>query len=128
MNSEKKILIVDDASFMRHMLKRAMGKAGDYTILEAPDGETALELFRQQRPDLVFLDISMPGMDGIEVLKQLKQMDGCLPVLMCSAIGQERKILEAMENGAADFIVKPFKEEQIIEAVCHVFPAGKEGL
>ena len=126
MKTEKKILIVDDASFMRFMLKRAIDKAGDYRILEAADGETAVELCREQKPDLVFLDISMPGMNGIEALKQLKQIDGRLPVFMCSAIGQEKKIVEAMESGAADFIVKPFKDEQIIEAVCHVFPVGKE--
>lgn len=126
MKQEKKILIVDDASFMRLMLKRAIGKAGDYTVLEAPDGETAIRICGEQEPDLVILDISMPGMNGIEVLRQLKQKNSRIPVFMCSAIGQEKKIIEAIENGASDFIVKPFKEEQIIEAVSHVFSGREE--
>ena len=112
MTQERKILIVDDASFMRLMLKRAIGRAGDYTVLEAPDGETAIRLFGEQQPELVFLDISMPGMNGIEVLKQLKQNNSSVSVFM--------------ENGASDFIVKPFKEEQIVEAVRHAFSGREE--
>lgn len=129
MSREKKILIVDDAAFMRAMLRRAIeGTGGEYRILEAQDGEKALEMYSEHSPGLVLLDISMPGINGIEVLKRLKNLDKDAFVIMCSAIGQDNMIVEAVENGAAEFIVKPFKAEQIAEALQLAFPpSGREG-
>ena len=121
MMRDKSILIVDDAAFMRMMLKRAILGAGEYQITEAENGERALEVFRESKPDLVLLDISMPGMSGINVLKEIKKIDPASHVVMCSAVGQEMIIREAIEAGALDFIVKPFKPEQIVQVLAHVF-------
>lgn len=123
MIKEKTVLVVDDAAFMRTMLRRVIEEAGAYTVEEAQDGETALSVYAKKRPGLVLLDISMPGIDGIEVLKQIMQKDPDACVVMCSAIGQERTIKDAVENGAADFIVKPFKTEQIAAALAKAYPA-----
>ena len=128
MNSERKVLIVDDAAFMRAMLKRIIREAGAYGICEAPDGETALEFYEKERPGLVLLDISMPGMNGIETLKEIRNMDREAFVIMCSAIGQEAMIREAIDNGARDFIVKPFNAEQIREALALAFQNGEPGV
>lgn len=113
----KKILIVDDALFMRTMLKRILNEAGFFDIVEAEDGEAGCEVYDKTHPDLVLLDISMPKLNGIEALKVIRKVDPNAKVVMCSAVGQEAMIVEAIENGAAEFIVKPFKKEQIIEAV-----------
>ena len=123
MINNKTVLVVDDAAFMRTMLKRVIEGAGDYTVEEAPDGEAAIRIYEEKSPGLVLLDISMPGINGIEVLKQIMQKDPGACVVMCSAIGQERMIKEAVENGASDFIVKPFKPEQIGAALLKAFPA-----
>ncbi len=128
MNSERKVLIVDDAVFMRTVLKRIIREAGGYGICEAPDGETALELYEKEKPGLVLLDISMPGMNGIETLKEIRKTDGEAFVIMCSAIGQEAMIREAIDNGARDFIVKPFKAEQILEALALAFQNEEPGV
>lgn len=122
MSREKTVLIVDDAMFMRSMLKKVIAAAGDYTVYEAGDGQAAIAAYEERHPGLVLLDISMPGMNGIDVLKALKQRDGDSCVIMCSAIGQERMIKEAVENGAADFIVKPFGAEQIAAALKKAYP------
>lgn len=111
------VLIVDDALFMRTMLKKIISGAGDYCVYEAADGAAALESYRRYKPGTVLLDISMPGMDGIEVLKRIREMDPQAYVVMCSAMGQESMIVEAMDGGAAEFIVKPFLPEHIIKAV-----------
>lgn len=126
MIKNKKILIVDDAVFMRSMLKRVINSAGAYEVLEAPNGEAALSIYREVSPDLVFLDISMPGISGIEVLRQMIGINEHALVIMCSAIGQESMIVEALDIGAADFIVKPFKPEQIAAALHKVFPGPGE--
>ena len=123
---EQGVLIVDDAMFMRMMLKKIIAGAGSYRVYEASDGESAMELYRGHRPRVVLLDISMPGMNGIEVLKQIRQEDQQAYVVMCSAIGQESMIMEAMDNGAADFIVKPFLPEHIIKALENA-PVRQEG-
>lgn len=131
MSGEKWVLIVDDAAFMRSMLKKVIAGENGFRVLEAPDGAQALKLYQEYRPGLVLLDISMPGMNGIEVLKELKKRDPMVFVIMCSAIGQESMIREALDSGASDFIVKPFKPEQITAAVRRAFPsekpAGAEG-
>lgn len=118
----KTVLIVDDAIFMRMKLKKIIEAAG-YQTLEAKDGLQALELFQKEKPDLIIMDISMPEMDGLTSLQHMMQEDPSKPVIMCSAIGQESKILEAGKLGAKDFIVKPFKDKEI-EAVLHCFLEG----
>lgn len=118
----KTVLIVDDAIFMRMKLKKIIETAG-YQTLEAKDGLQALDIFKQEKPDLVIMDISMPEMDGLTSLHHMMQYDASRPIIMCSAIGQESKILEAGNLGAKDFIVKPFKDKEI-EAVLHCFLEG----
>lgn len=127
MSERKKVLIVDDAVFMRSMQKRIIGGAGDFEVYEAGDGETAVELYEKERPGLVLLDISMPGMNGIETLKKIREINGDALVIMCSAIGQDIMIKEAIDSGARDFIVKPFNAEQIVDALKLAFPAFTEG-
>lgn len=105
---EKMILIVDDAMFMRRVVRKNLEVMGFSNITEAKDGEEAVKLFEQLRPDLVILDITMPVMSGIEALERIKKMDENAKVIMCSAVGQELMIVKALEAGAGDFIVKPF--------------------
>lgn len=112
----KKILIVDDALFMRTMLKKILRENGYQDLIEAADGNEACELYQKEKPGLVLLDISMPNKNGIDALREIREWDQEANVIMCSAVGQEAMILEAIQTGAADFIVKPFKPEQIIQA------------
>lgn len=120
MSLKQKVLIVDDALFMRTMLKRIISGAGDYEILEAGRGREGLSLYEEENPDIVFLDISMPEMNGIEVLRELKQKHPEACVVMCSAIGQESMIMESLNLGAAEFIVKPFLPEHIVKALSKI--------
>lgn len=113
----KKILIADDALFMRMMLKKMLTEAGYKEFAEAADGKEACELYQKEKPALVLMDISMPNMNGIDALKEIRNIDPEALVVMCSAVGQEAIIVEAIEAGAMDFIVKPFKSEQLIEAI-----------
>ena len=101
----KNILICDDAAFMRMM-------AG-----EAENGVKAVEKYKELSPDLVLMDITMPEMDGIQALKEIKKLDGNAKVIMCSAMGQQAMVVESIQAGARDFIVKPFQEDRVIEAV-----------
>lgn len=112
-----KILIVDDAAFMRMMVKDNLKKSGYSEFLEAGNGEEAVKLYNENRPDLVLLDITMPIMDGIEALASIKQADPNAKVVMCSAMGQEAMVVEAIKLGALDFIVKPFKPDRLIQTV-----------
>ncbi|WP_133968525.1 response regulator [Eubacterium limosum] len=114
---QNKILIVDDALFMRAMLKKILKEAGYTEIFEAANGVEACTVYEAEKPDAVLMDISMPEMNGIEALKAIVREDADAVVVMCSAVGQEAMILEAVQSGALDFIVKPFKPEQIIQAV-----------
>ena len=114
---DEKILIVDDALFMRVNLKRILTEAGYKNLLEAENGEVACRLYETEKPDLVLMDISMPVMDVIAALKNIRKQDNTAVVVMCSAVGQEAMIMESVENGAMEFIVKPFKGEQIVSAV-----------
>ena len=122
-----KVMIVDDALFMRSVLRRTLEGMSGLEVLEAAEGTEALELYTAHRPGLVLLDISMPGMNGIDVLRRIRALDGEACVIMCSAIGQENMIAEAVESGAAGFIVKPFKAEHIIKAVELAFPHRRDG-
>lgn len=117
-----KILVVDDAGFMRKMVQTHLSKAGYDEFIEGADGQQAIELYEEEKPDLVIMDITMPNMDGIEALRQIKQTDPGAKVVMCSAMGQESMVLEAIKLGALDFIVKPFKQDRIIQTVSKVLP------
>ncbi|MCI9575690.1 MAG: response regulator [Clostridiales bacterium] len=117
-----KILLVDDAGFMRMMIKNYLTKAGYTDFVEGEDGAQAVQLYQQEKPDLLIMDITMPNMDGIEALREIKKMDPGARVVMCSAMGQESMVMEAITLGAMDFIVKPFKEERIVQTVNKVLP------
>ncbi|MDD4565415.1 MAG: response regulator [Eubacteriales bacterium] len=114
------ILIVDDAAFMRMMIKDNLKKAGYSDFQEAGDGEEAMAKYMEGKPDLVLLDITMPVKDGIQALQSIKQVNPQAKVIMCSAMGQEGMVVEAIKLGALDFIVKPFKPERLIQAVRNV--------
>ncbi len=115
-----KILLVDDASFMRMMIKDALTKNGYSDIYEAADGVEAVAKYTEIHPDLVIMDITMPNMDGLGALKAIKQIDPTANVVMCSAMGQEAMVIEAIKSGAKDFIVKPFKPDRILKTVTTV--------
>src|SRR5688572_5271104 len=104
----KRILIVDDAAFMRMMIKDILTKNGYEVVGEAADGMQAVEKFKELRPDLVTMDITMPEMDGITALKEIKAVEANAVVIMCSAMGQQAMVIDAIQAGAKDFIVKPF--------------------
>ena len=113
----KRILIVDDAAFMRMMLKDILTKNGYEVCGEAENGAKALEKYRELKPDLVTMDITMPEMDGIQALKKIKEKDSAASVIMCSAMGQQAMVIESIQSGAKDFIVKPFQADRVLEAV-----------
>ena len=112
-----KILIVDDAAFMRMMIKDILTKNGYEVVAEAADGVEAVELYKSHQPDLVTMDITMPEMDGIEAVKQIKAVNPAAKVIMCSAMGQQSMVMDAIKAGANDFIVKPFQADRVLEAV-----------
>lgn len=111
------ILIVDDAAFMRMMIKDVLTKNGFAVCGEAENGAKAIEKFKELNPDLVIMDITMPEVDGIQAVKEIKKINGAAKIIMCSAMGQQAMVIEAIQAGAKDFIVKPFQAERIIEAV-----------
>ncbi len=113
----KNILICDDAAFMRMMIKDILTKNGYNVAGEAENGLKAVEKYNEIRPDLVLMDITMPEMDGIQALKKIKAADPKAVVIMCSAMGQQAMVIESIQAGAKDFIVKPFQAERVLEAV-----------
>lgn len=113
----KKIMLVDDAAFMRMMIRNTLRQNGYTDIVESSNGEEALKAYPVEHPDLVVLDITMPVMDGLETLRRLREMDSQANVVMCSAMGQEAMVMEALKLGAKDFIVKPFKPERIMKTI-----------
>lgn len=113
----KGILIVDDASFMRMMIKDILTKNGFEVLGEAENGAVAVERYKELNPDLVIMDITMPEMDGIQAVKEIKKINGEARVVMCSAMGQQAMVIEAIQAGAKDFIVKPFQADRVVEAV-----------
>ncbi len=113
----KTILIVDDAAFMRMMIKEILTKNGFDVIGEASDGAEAVEKYGELNPDLVTMDITMPEMDGITALKKIKDTDPNAKIIMCSAMGQQAMVIDAIQAGAKDFIVKPFQADRVIEAI-----------
>lgn len=112
-----KILVVDDAAFMRMMIKDILVKNGYQVVGEAADGKQAVEKYRELRPDLVTMDITMPEMDGIQALKEIRKIDPNAKVIMCSAMGQQAMVIDAIQAGAKDFIVKPFQADRVLEAI-----------
>ena len=112
-----KVLIVDDAMFMRMMLKDILSKNGYEVVGEAANGKEAIDKYIELRPDLVLLDITMPEMDGIEALKKIKMIEPKAKIIMCSAMGQQGMVVEAIQNGAIDFIVKPFQQNRVLESL-----------
>ena len=119
----KKILLVDDAAFMRKMIKDTLTKNGYTEVYEAVDGADAVEKFSEIGPDLVVMDITMPNMDGLEALKAIRAKDGSANVVMCSAMGQESMVMDAVRSGAKDFIVKPFKPDRVLKTVTSILGA-----
>jgi two-component system chemotaxis response regulator CheY len=125
-----KVLVVDDALFMRSMIKDILKNSGKYDVVgEAANGDDAIAKFKELLPDLVTMDIVMPGMDGIEATREILKHDPKARVVMCSALGQEPLVIESIAAGARDFIVKPFTPEKVIQVMDHVArgPIRREG-
>ncbi|WP_373229582.1 response regulator [Cohnella sp.] len=112
-----RILIVDDAAFMRMMIRDILTKNGYEVVGEAQDGAQAIEKYKELHPDLITMDITMPEMDGITALKEIRKLDTNAKVIMCSAMGQQAMVIDAIQAGAKDFIVKPFQADRVIEAI-----------
>ena len=112
-----RVLVVDDALFMRKMVSDALTKGGHEVIGEASNGAEAVEQYKSLGPELTTLDITMPEKDGLEALREIIAMDPQARIVMCSALGQETKVLEAIKAGAKDFVVKPFQPDRVIDAV-----------
>ncbi len=112
-----RILVVDDAAFMRMMIKEVLTKNGFDVCGEAENGAKALERYKELTPDLVIMDITMPEVNGIDALKNIKAFNAAAKVIMCSAMGQQAMVIEAIQSGAKDFIVKPFQADRVVEAV-----------
>lgn len=113
----RRILVVDDAAFMRMMIKDILTKNGYEVIGEAENGLKAIQMFKELKPDLVTMDITMPEMDGIAAVKEIKKTDSAAKIIMCSAMGQQMMVMEAIQAGARDFIVKPFQQERVVQAI-----------
>jgi len=112
-----RILVVDDALFMRTTLKKTLTDAGFDVVGEAENGQLAVESYQALKPDVVMMDITMPVMDGLTALKEIRKIAPTAKVIMCTALGQERSVMDALQSGARDYLIKPFKPEKVIEAV-----------
>jgi two-component system chemotaxis response regulator CheY len=110
-------MVCDDAAFMRMMIKDILVKNGYEIAAEAENGLKAVEQYPDAKPDLVLMDITMPEVDGIEAVRRIKALDPNANVIMCSAMGQQAMVIEAIQAGAKDFIVKPFQADRVLEAV-----------
>lgn len=111
-----KILIVDDAEFLRVRISKMLTGDG-YDVIQAENGARAVEMYKENKPDLVLMDITMPEMDGLTALKTIRGFDPSAKVIMLTALGQESVVLEAIKSGARDFIVKPFEHDRVINAI-----------
>jgi two-component system chemotaxis response regulator CheY len=116
-----RVLIVDDAMFMRRMLSDILEKGGHTVCGEASSGKEAVERYQELKPDLVTMDIIMPDMSGIEAVKEIKKADSEAKILMVSAMGQQALVLEAVQAGALDYVVKPFQPSRVLESIDRVF-------
>ena len=112
-----RVLIVDDAAFMRMMIKDILEKNGYEIAGEAANGAIAVEMYNKEKPDVVTMDITMPDMDGIEAVKNIRANDPNAKIIMCSAMGQQSMVMDAIRAGAKDFIVKPFQADRVLEAI-----------
>lgn len=121
-----KILVVDDAAFMRMMLKDILNQYGFTKVLEAKTGNEAIIMQRSDKPDVILLDLTMPDMDGLEALVKIKSANKNTKVIMCSSMGQEEVVTDCFEKGADDFIMKPFKPERVIQAVTQFITPANE--
>lgn len=117
MNSNATVLVCDDAIFMRKMIGDILAQGGYRVVGEAANGVQAIEMYKQLRPDLVTMDIIMPDMGGIDAVREIVKEDPDARILMCSAMGQQALVVEAIEAGARDFIVKPFQPARVLEAM-----------
>ncbi|MBD3107362.1 response regulator [Bacillus sp. AGMB 02131] len=115
-----RVLIVDDAKFMRMTLSNIFIKAEHNIVGEAENGRQAIEMYREHQPDLVTMDITMPEMSGLEAVKEIRKEFPDAKIIMCSAMGQQKMVVEAIEAGAKDFIVKPFDELRVTDAIRRV--------
>ncbi|MFQ5515110.1 MAG: response regulator [Myxococcota bacterium] len=113
----KRVVIADDAAFMREMLREILSDGGYEIVGEAGEGESLLRSFDELHPDVVTLDIVMPGKSGLEVLRELRARDPGVCVVMCSALGQESLVMQALEEGAREYIIKPFKPDQVLGTI-----------
>jgi two-component system chemotaxis response regulator CheY len=120
-NVAKRILIVDDAAFMRMMIKDILTKNGYEVVGEAENGTKAVQMYKELKPELVTMDITMPEMDGIQAVREIKKIDSSAKIIMCSAMGQQMMVMEAIQAGARDFVVKPFQQERVIQAIEKAF-------
>lgn len=111
------VLIADDAAFMRMMIKNILSEAGYDILGEAENGAVAVAKYKELKPDLTTMDITMPEMDGLQALKEIRAADPAARVVMCSAMGQQSMVIESIQAGAKDFIVKPFQPDRVLEAV-----------
>ncbi|MFB4162892.1 response regulator [Alteribacillus sp. JSM 102045] len=114
------VLIVDDASFMRMMIKDILVKNNFEIAGEAANGQEAVDMYNELQPDLVTMDITMPEKDGIEALKEIKSNSPDANIIMCSAMGQQAMVIDAIQAGAKDFIVKPFQADRVMDAITKV--------
>lgn len=114
---DKKIMVTDDAAFMRVLIKDALSKQGYSNVVEAADGQIACDLYDTEKHDLVFMDITMPNKTGLQALAEIRAKDPNAKVVMCSAMGQEAMVVDAIRLGAIDFIVKPFKPDRLLQIV-----------
>ena len=112
-----KVLIVDDLSFMRSVIGEMLSASGFTICGEAVDGRDAVSKYRTLKPDIVILDITMPVMDGLEALEKIKKIDADSTIVMCSSMSDQDNIIRAIQLGASDFVVKPFKKSRMISAV-----------
>jgi two-component system chemotaxis response regulator CheY len=111
------VLIADDAAFMRMMIKNILSEAGYEIAGEAENGAVAVARYKELKPDLTTMDITMPEMDGLQALKEIRSVDPAAKVVMCSAMGQQSMVIESIQAGAKDFIVKPFQPDRVLEAI-----------
>jgi len=112
-----KVLVADDASFMRLMIRQILARRGYVDVVEAENGLRAVELYKATRPELVLLDITMPELDGLAALAEILEFDSRAKILICSAVAQQKMVAEALKRGALDFIIKPFRPDELLAVV-----------